>query len=139
MQRFAQDFERAVAGNLVIIKHQLDDRVEYSSYGHLKTGSVTVKVGQSVRQGEKIAEVGNTGDSTLTHLHFQINRRRDAVLLTERSSVFFRTQSLVMWVRSRACFSLHGRNGATLEFHCQINITAPHEPCGASIFARPPQ
>lgn len=58
----------APLGNFVVIRH--DDWL-YSIYGHLKQNSVTVKMGQNVRQGEKIAEVGNTGNSTQSHLHFQ--------------------------------------------------------------------
>lgn len=77
MRRFAENFRAAAAGNFIVIRHQKNDVVEYSSYGHLKPGSITVQVGDQVQQGEKIAEVGNTGDSTLTHLHFQVNAGAD--------------------------------------------------------------
>jgi hypothetical protein len=73
MRRFSENFRVAAAGNYVVIKHETDGRVEYSSYGHLKTDSVTVKAGDKVKRGEVIGAVGNTGDSTLTHLHFQLN------------------------------------------------------------------
>ncbi|MEW1600879.1 M23 family metallopeptidase [Streptomyces sp. NPDC093808] len=54
-------------GNAVVIKH--GDRT-YSQYAHLS--SVTVKVGQVVKTGQKIALSGNTGNSSGPHLHFEI-------------------------------------------------------------------
>ena len=56
-------------GNTVVIKH--DDHI-YSSLNHLKNGSVKVKTGDTVKQGQKIAEAGNSGRSPYPHLHFQI-------------------------------------------------------------------
>ena len=41
-------------------------------YGHL-TNQVLVSVGQSVSQGQHIGYMGNSGSSTGTHLHFQID------------------------------------------------------------------
>jgi murein DD-endopeptidase MepM/ murein hydrolase activator NlpD len=56
-------------GNEVIIK--LDAGV-YVAYGHLKPGSVRVEPGQRVRRGEVLGELGNSGQSTGPHLHFQL-------------------------------------------------------------------
>ena len=74
--RFAGDFERAAAGNLVILRHEADGIIEYSSYGHLQAG-IPVRVGDVVRQGQIVGRVGDTGDSAAVHLHFQINRGPD--------------------------------------------------------------
>jgi len=59
----------AVIGNHVVIKHRDG---EYSSYMHLKTGSVAVKVGQHVSAGQLLGKLGNSGNSTEPHLHFQL-------------------------------------------------------------------
>lgn len=76
-QRFAEDFRAAATGNLIVLRHEAGGSVEYSSYGHLKEESIAVKLGDKVRKGDVMASVGNTGDSTLTHLHFQLNAGSD--------------------------------------------------------------
>ena len=57
------------SGNNVVLKHPND---EYSFYAHLATDSVTVKKGQEVKKGDVIAKLGNSGNSTGPHLHFQL-------------------------------------------------------------------
>jgi len=44
----------------------------YAFYAHLLKGSVKVKVGDRVKAGQELAQVGNTGNSDGPHLHFQI-------------------------------------------------------------------
>ena len=56
-------------GNYIIIKHPGDI---YTIYAHLYPGSVRVKAGDVVEQGQVIGEMGNSGRSTGKHLHFQI-------------------------------------------------------------------
>lgn len=61
-------------GNCVIIKH--DDK--YSTlYGHCS--AILVNVGQKVSQGQVIATVGSTGNSTGPHLHFEIRENNTAI------------------------------------------------------------
>lgn len=78
MQRYAKDIRRGAAGNIVTLKHEGGGTIEYTSYGHLKAGSVAVQVGDRVARGQAIGEVGDTGDSPAVHLHFQVNLGPDA-------------------------------------------------------------
>lgn len=56
-------------GNYIAIRHP---NKYYSYYGHLKSGSIMVKVGDTVAQGESLAAVGSSGNSTDAHLHFEV-------------------------------------------------------------------
>lgn len=58
---------RSSFGNLVVIKHT--DRIS-TYYAHLN--SVSVSVGDVVKQGQEIGKIGSTGNSTGPHLHFEI-------------------------------------------------------------------
>jgi hypothetical protein len=44
----------------------------YAGYGHLEPGSLRVKPGQRVRSGDVLGLLGNSGNSTGPHLHFQL-------------------------------------------------------------------
>lgn len=61
---------------LVKIRHSFG-AVTYSSYVHLKEGSITVKKGQTVTKGQPIGIVGNTGYSFGAHLHFVLYDQRN--------------------------------------------------------------
>lgn len=56
-------------GNLLIVKHDADT---VSVYAHNK--SLLVKEGQTVKRGQKIAEIGDTGTDK-PNLHFEIRRQ----------------------------------------------------------------
>jgi murein DD-endopeptidase MepM/ murein hydrolase activator NlpD len=59
-------------GNLIVIEHPDNELVFATRYGHLKLGSPLVEPGQHVVRGEKIAEVGSSGNATKPHLHFEV-------------------------------------------------------------------
>lgn len=56
-------------GNYIIITHH---NGASTTYAHLKTNSITVSQGDEVKQGQIIAEMGNSGNSSGQHLHFEI-------------------------------------------------------------------
>lgn len=59
----------AIAGNLVVVDHGTG---VFSHYAHLRAGSVAVEVGQKVQRGQLLGRLGNSGNSTEPHLHFQL-------------------------------------------------------------------
>ncbi|PWW08808.1 murein DD-endopeptidase MepM/ murein hydrolase activator NlpD [Paenibacillus cellulosilyticus] len=61
--------EKSGYGNCVIINHKNGYK---TLYGHMK--SISVKEGEIVEKGDKIGVMGNTGHSTGTHLHFEIQK-----------------------------------------------------------------
>jgi murein DD-endopeptidase MepM/ murein hydrolase activator NlpD/uncharacterized protein YraI len=61
-------------GNLTIIRHDplrgVNGTVVYSRYGHMQ--NLRVQVGQRVRRGTQIGEIGTGGGRFIAHLHFDI-------------------------------------------------------------------
>ena len=66
-----------IAGNYIIIKHNDD---EYSAVAHIMKGSIAVKVGDKVKQGQIIAKCGNSGNSSEPHIHFQLQSSKSFFL-----------------------------------------------------------
>ncbi|GAA4489902.1 M23 family metallopeptidase [Microbacterium panaciterrae] len=44
----------------------------YAMYAHMISGSLTVKAGDKVTEGQVIGKLGNTGNANASHLHFQL-------------------------------------------------------------------
>ncbi len=62
-------------GGLVILKHQIDDLLFFTLYGHLSVASATKnKIGDRLNKGDKIGELGNYPENGnwAPHLHFQM-------------------------------------------------------------------
>jgi hypothetical protein len=55
-------------GNFVV----LDIGGSYVLYAHMQPGSVTVKAGATVKRGDVLGKVGNTGNSQAPHLHLHV-------------------------------------------------------------------
>ena len=59
-------------GNYVVINHGKINGVTIKTlYAHMQSG-LSVSVGQTVSQGQKIGVMGTTGSSTGVHLHFEV-------------------------------------------------------------------
>ena len=58
-----------VGGNHIIL--QIDDNL-FAFYAHIQPGSMRVKAGDKVTRGQLLGLVGNSGNSTEPHLHFDI-------------------------------------------------------------------
>jgi len=71
--------EPAGGGYIVKIQHKVNGEWITSAYMHLRKGSIAVKKGQLVTEGQVIGLSGNTGESTGPHLHFEIQRGRTYV------------------------------------------------------------
>lgn len=65
------------AGNHIIEKFVYQHHTFYAGYAHMKPGSPSafVHVGQHVRAGQQIGDLGNSGNSGAPHLHFQVMDR----------------------------------------------------------------
>ncbi len=61
-------------GNHLVIDH---GNGEFSMLAHLQAGSVLVKVGDRVAQGQPLGKLGSSGDTETPHLHYQLQSGRD--------------------------------------------------------------
>jgi len=61
--------EKALPGNYIVIDI---GHGKYAGYAHIIPGSFKVKLGDHVTRNQVIAKLGNSGNSSEPHLHFQI-------------------------------------------------------------------
>jgi len=73
-------------GNVVVIRHS-DDM--YSLYAHLS--KIDVGVGDEIKMGDQIGEVGQSGVATGSHLHFEVRQGGDG-------TNYFSTQNPELWL-----------------------------------------
>ncbi|MGB7363589.1 MAG: M23 family metallopeptidase, partial [Rhodococcus sp. (in: high G+C Gram-positive bacteria)] len=59
-------------GNWIILDHQIDGKTYSTVYGHMRGDGVLVSAGQHVTAGQEIGLIGNAGESTGPHLHFEV-------------------------------------------------------------------
>lgn len=84
------DYSRLSLGNYLFLR--LDETSTYLVIGHLRAGSVRVKVGERVREGAILAQAGNYGASSEPHVHIHHQRQdpRRSLLLAEGLPLYFR-------------------------------------------------
>ncbi|OYQ68261.1 phage tail spike protein [Aerococcus sp. 1KP-2016] len=63
------EFMSGGIGNAIYIEHTADDY--WSNYMHL--ASISVSVGQTVKAGQRIGTMGNTGGDYAIHLHYELS------------------------------------------------------------------
>lgn len=92
-----RDQPMSLYGNHVVIDH---GNGEVSVLGHLRAGSVRVRVGERVRQGQVVAQVGSSGSSYFPHLHYEL--RSGTAMNTEGIPSQFRSFKRIMGSRTVA-------------------------------------
>lgn len=68
--------EKTLAGNHIVIDI---GNGRYAGYAHIIPGSFKVKLGDHVTRNQVIAKLGNSGNSTEPHLHFQVTNNKKFV------------------------------------------------------------
>lgn len=81
-----------VGGNYVVIDH---GNGEFSYYAHMQPGSVLVKTGNRVRQGQQIGKLGFAGDAFIPHLHYQLMDNADVFRAEGLPSYFVRFRRIL--------------------------------------------
>ncbi len=79
------------AGNRVVVRMQPHEQhfalgEVWATYAHLQPGSIPVRMGERVTPGQRLGRLGNSGNSTDPHLHFQLSDGPD--VLTANSLPF---------------------------------------------------
>lgn len=105
----------------------------YAFYAHLQPGSLKVKVGDRVQRGQVIGLVGNSGNSTGPHLHFQLSDS-NAGLATEGipSARRLMVSPTIIGSRGKARrVAPRKHNGNVLATYAAYPIAARHAPAAA--------
>lgn len=75
----AKSGEATGFGHWIVLNHNIDGKLMSTVYGHMYADGLLVKEGEQVRAGQMIAKIGNDGESTGAHLHFEVwNGSREA-------------------------------------------------------------
>ncbi|EDM43248.1 hypothetical protein SCB49_00797 [unidentified eubacterium SCB49] len=72
-------------GNMITLKTAAE---EYIVYAHFEQGTIKVKIGDQVKQGQYLANCGNSGNSSEPHLHFHLQDRANNIQAVGATSYF---------------------------------------------------
>lgn len=61
-------------GETIMLEHKINGETWETVYAHMRENSRRFKDGQRVKQGDVIGQMGNTGNSTGQHLHFELHK-----------------------------------------------------------------
>ncbi|AAT54057.1 M23 family metallopeptidase [Bacillus anthracis] len=90
------NFQSMVGSHIYL---RLDETGTFLILAHLKKGSIKVKEGQHVNEGEFLAQVGNSGSSSEPHLHIHHQRQdpsKVSMFLAEGLPLYFQTEKGAM-------------------------------------------
>lgn len=68
---------------------------KYACYCHIVPGSIRVKKGDTVKEGQVIAQMGNTGQSDIPHLHFEVVTGKPTIIGGEGYPFVFKNFDLI--------------------------------------------
>ncbi|MGG0289903.1 M23 family metallopeptidase [Bacillus pacificus] len=88
---------QSMVGNHIYLR--LDETGTFLILAHLKKGSINVREGQHVSEGEFLAQVGNSGSSSEPHLHIHHQRQdpsKVSMFLAEGLPLYFQTEKGAM-------------------------------------------
>ena len=74
MRNNCTGFESGSYGNYVKLRHKDG---YYTLYAHIAYNTVKVKIGDTVKKGQILGYMGNTGESYGGHLHFEVRKPND--------------------------------------------------------------
>jgi hypothetical protein len=95
--------DRILGGNYVVVDH---GNGEFSYFAHMKPGSVRVKKGDHVQQGQPIGQIGFAGDAFIPHLHYMLIDDPNILKAESLPSYFNHFQRIL---GSRAVEVVHGQ------------------------------
>jgi hypothetical protein len=97
-----------MAGNYVIV--DIGNK-KYACYAHLLPGSVRVKKGDVVKEGQVLGQMGNSGNSDLPHLHFQVVTGTPSFLGAEGYPHMYRSLDLIGGINQTLAEEMESRPG----------------------------
>lgn len=128
----AQSRDTTDFGAHVVIAHRLPDgTLAYSVYAHLVPGSVRVRAGDRVWLGQPLGRVGESGNASGPHLHFELRRPLDLEERWENTRAVDPLAFLAAWMPGHRADTT--RVGRYLQWAEEAALIGPHDDGGAPL------